>query len=263
MLFTVACFSIFTSYSQVRNGVTYDFSCIEDDLTSTAISTMSDLENAALGFFDTPVSIEEEIEVGNNVLEQTRSEYSFIESGKELTHLKAILKKLTAKIDNPVGFTYQIYLLDTDLLNAFTAGGKIFFTTEMYRFCRTEDELACIIGHEICHNELGHIRNHVKKAKTANAIFGDGIGNIATFYGNLLSTPFNQKNETHCDFAGIDLAIAAGYDACQSSGLWERMNENQAEYSQMNSIFSSHPYSGKRAVCNKIHIQNNYNFTCE
>lgn len=248
---------------QVKNDIEYDFSCFETDATSTAISVMGDLEKSALSYFDTEVTVGEEMEVGDQIYDECVTNYTFIESGAELTKLKSILKKLTSKIDNPVGFTYQVYLLDSDMLNAFTAGGKIFFTTEMIRFCVSDDEIACIMGHEIAHNELGHIRDHIKRAKTANAFFGEGIGSVTTFLGKLLSTPFNQINEAHCDMVGIDLARAAGYDACQNANLWSRMNENEGEYSQVNTIFSSHPYSGKRADCSREHLRLNYEVECD
>ena len=39
----------------------------------------------------------------------------------------------------------------------------------MYSFCKTNDELACVIGHEINHNELGHIKEHLQKERLISA----------------------------------------------------------------------------------------------
>jgi predicted Zn-dependent protease len=84
---------------------------------------------------------------------------------------------------------------------------------------------------------------------------------MAAAVGSILTSPFNQKNEGHCDLFGIDLANSAGYDACQNVNLWERMNESNQGKNVID-MFSSHPYSGDRAKCSKNHMKVNYNKNC-
>jgi predicted Zn-dependent protease len=131
----------------------------------------------------------------------------------------------------------------------------------MYNFCTSDDERACIIGHEIAHNELGHINENLSRMKTAGE-FG-AMGQISASAGSLLTTSFNQKNETHCDFIGIDLAHSAGFKACSSVSLWKRMMESEGKKVQLEEFFSSHPYSGKRADCSKNHLKVNYAINCQ
>jgi hypothetical protein len=239
--------------------ITYDFSCLNDenDLgTTEVIDFLEQIDHDVTNTLGGEVSIEEEENVGNELLNDCRNQYQFIESGTKIENLRSILNHLTTQIKEPKGYHYQIYLIDSDELNAFTAGAKIFVTTKMYSFCNTNDELACIIGHEINHNELGHIKEHLQKERLITAE-GAALAKMATI-------SFGQKKETHCDMTGIDLAIAAGYNGCVNIELWKRMqNEfDEGKYNVLENLLRSHPYSEKRAKCSHEHILNNYNFDC-
>jgi hypothetical protein len=243
------------------NDITYDFSCLEDenDLgTTKVIDVLEGVDSDVTEAVGGEVTIEEEEDLGNDLYEDCKKEYVFIETGKKIENLRTLLSRLTAQIKEPKGYHYQIYLLqDDDQLNAFTAGAKIYVTTRMYNFCQSNDELACVIGHEINHNELGHIRQHIQKERLLTDV-GAGIAGLATI-------SFGQKKETHCDMTGIDLAIAAGYNGCVNIGLWKRMKQESEEgdYNALENMFRSHPYSEKRANCSHNHILKNYGFDCE
>jgi predicted Zn-dependent protease len=254
---------LFSCSSQNSDEITYDFSCFETDVTSQGISSMSDIEQYLLGNFGVDVSVSDEMTFGKEFYEECIKNFEVIESGKDVQRLNTILQKLTNKIRTPRGISYSITLIDTNMLNAFTTGGYIFVTTEMVKFCLNDDELACIIGHEIAHNELGHINDHIKRYKTAESYLGEGLGDFSAYMGSILTTPLNQKDEAHCDMLGVDLAMAAGFKVCGCMALWKRMQEKEGEYNQILTILSSHPYSGKRAQCAKNHISVNYKISCQ
>ena len=239
--------------------IQYDFSCLddEDDFGTTGIiNVLETVESEATDVFGEDISIAEEEEIGQQLLRDCRMEYSFIETGFKIENLKMILKLLTNQLKNQKGFHYQIFLIESAELNAFTAGAKIFITTRMYSFCKTNDELALIIGHEINHNELGHIKESMQKERLLTAE-GAALAKIATI-------SFGQKKETHCDMTGIDLAIAAGYNGCLNIELWQRMQKEseEGEYNVIDNLLRSHPYSEKRSNCSRQHILNNYDFDC-
>lgn len=239
--------------------ITYDFSCLNDenDLgTTEVIDVLERVDREVTNTLGGEVTVEEEEKVGNQLLNDCRNEYQFIEKGIKIENLRAILKHLTDQIKEPKGFHYQIFLIESDELNAFTAGAKIFVTTKMYSFCKTNDELACVIGHEINHNELGHIKEHLQKERLITAE-GAALAQLATI-------SFGQKKETHCDMTGIDLAIAAGYNGCVNIELWKRMQKefDEGEFNALDNLMRSHPYSEKRATCTHQHILNNYGFDC-
>jgi predicted Zn-dependent protease len=239
-----------------KNPIEYDFSCLQDEndpIEDPIIGLGHDVEDIFLEASGIPVSIEEEEAWGNNVYETQKN---MIIHNDESVKLERMLQKLTAQIKRPKGYHYSIYLLASDQLNAWTCGGKIFVTTKIYEFCQTEDEMACIIGHEINHNELGHIKKKVQKWKL--------MSDLSAIYSAATSA-FGQKDEAHCDLTGIDLVFAAGYDACVNVQLWKRMKEafNEGDFDPVNNLFRTHPYSASRSRCSKHHIQSNYDIDCD
>lgn len=241
--------------------ISYDFSCMETDEASVMINAAADAEQALVRNFGEPVTLGEEIRLGNQLLSDLKLKYNVYEYGERYNRMKAILNSLTAKINSPRGFTYRIFLFDADELNAFTCGGKIFVTKKMYHFCQNDSELAAIIGHEIAHNELKHIKDNISRYKTANS-FGSA-GQMTALIGSMLTTPFNQKNEVHCDFYGIDLMKKAGYNICSAPEVWKRMSLNETGANDLDRFASTHPYSKTRRACCLNHIESNYQKSCE
>jgi pSer/pThr/pTyr-binding forkhead associated (FHA) protein len=239
--------------------ITYDFSCLEDqdDLgTTKIIDVLEEIDNNVTNTIGGEISLDKEIEIGNQLLSDCKKEYQFIESGNKINNIRKILEILSENIVEPKGFDYSIYLIKSDELNAFTAGAKIFITTRMYEFCKSNDELACVIGHEINHNELGHIKQYLQKEKI--------LTSSGAALSKMFTIPFGQKKESHCDFKGIDLAISSGYNGCVNISLWKRMKaeSEEGDYDALENLFRSHPYSEKRSVCSKNHILTNYGFDC-
>ena len=235
----------------------YDFSCMTEDqntgLWSTVVNAGSDFEDEMWDSYGTEVTVKDEETIGEQM--KSELEKDFITHGKEYKNLKDLLRRLTKHIQQPKGFQYEIFLLKSDELNAFTVGGKIFVTKKMYDFCKNNDELACVIGHEICHNELGHIRRQIQSERLLQS---------AQVVKNILTLSFGQKKEAHCDMMGVDMAIAAGYNGCVAVGLWRRMKEESQEgdTNAFWNLLRSHPYSEIRSVCVGAHIEENYGHSC-
>ncbi len=239
------------------NPINYDFSCMDN----STLNEMSDLEVDVIEALEIVVSVADEMRVGKQLYEGCQYEYNFL-NGNRLNKLKEIKRKLVAGIKNPRGFNYHIYLIESTDVNAFTAGGYIFVTTGMYDYAQNEDELACIIGHEIAHNECKHINYQLKKQMALRSILGEYFDSASEALDYFLTTPFNQKKETECDFHGIDYAVTAGYNSCKVINLWSRMSEGETETDIIDGIMRTHPYSSKRSACCRNHIVTNYNFSC-
>jgi len=245
-----------------KSGVQYNFDCLEQDMSGATISLFGNMEAGMLSTFGAQVSLEEEVTVGEEVYKQIKEKYKFSTDQVQLKKLEEILKKVENQLTKPRGFKYQIYILDTTELNAFTVGGKIFYTTEMLKFCQTNDEIAAVIGHEVGHNELGHINDQLKRIKSAQTVFGEDAGQLVAAAGKLMTTSFNQKNEAHCDMFGVDLAIASSYNGCDAPKLWDRMHKKYSDEENVPKFFISHPYSSERKTCLKNHIKANYSINC-
>jgi predicted Zn-dependent protease len=182
---------------------------------------------------------------------------------KILGTLNEALSRLLEVREDPSGIRYSIYVLKDTTVNAFTFGGRIYITQAMIEKCEGKESLLyAIIGHEIGHSEVGHIKNTIQDMELSNKIFGEKNG--ATFFQlkKLFTASFNQRNELEADYYGINLTSKLGYDVCTAVAFWKEMASNENQYSEVEDFFRSHPFSELRATCLDNHISNNFNKTC-
>ena len=155
-------------------------------------------------------------------------------------------------MSSPMACSYPINVATgDDSLNAFADGKQIVITKGMMRFVENDDELALIIGHELAHNNMGHIR-----AKTTNFWLGTildvlvaGTTGIDTgsAFGNMAASSNSQEFESEADFVGLYFAARAGYDLENAPDFWRRMAVEHPS-SVKGSYLSTHPSSPHRYV---------------
>jgi predicted Zn-dependent protease len=238
----------------------HDLSCLSGEGLGGLIDLFGGFEEEIIGAVDVDVSIEEEIKVGEQAKKDILSKSSLLTDSRYTNRIDRIMNKLLANLDNP-RFKYKWYVVDEDIINAMTCGGFIFIYKGIIDFAEDDDELAAILAHEIYHNELEHIKQHIKKEKIAKGIFGE-FSQIPILAATVLTLSYNQKNEANCDLYGIDLCEKAGYDGCHAEKLWQRMNKREGDRMEFEKLFSTHPFSKERANCINKHMKNNYKRTC-
>ncbi len=101
---------------------------------------------------------------------------------------------------------YPVKLKMSAAINAYANGKAIIVTSGMMDFVSNDAELAMVIGHELAHNELGHIRKII---------------------GNLLmsgfATRYTRPFESEADYVGLYYAARADYDIDGVEVLWRRL----------------------------------------
>jgi len=252
-------------FKKQRTDVTYNFSCLAssgDVSSNEAIFKFGEFtrnaQNTVLN--DVQVTLQEEKEAGDALVKHYKEKYTFKNSGDEYFKLNRIMKDLVKRLANPRGVDYEMHFVDDTIMNVFTLGGHIVFFKGMFEFCETDSEIASIISHEISHNELGHSTLALKKQKMANnwGIFGQ----IALTMESMVTTSFNQKQETEADLFGMDIMYPTLYKNCDAIKLWKRMSDNENDFNLAENFFRSHPYSRNRASCVERHLESNYNKKC-
>lgn len=159
------------------------------------------------------------------------------------------------RIDLETICKYPVRVIVDGALNAYADGEAVFITNAMMRFAE-DDELEVIIGHEIAHNAMGHI-----KAKKKNALFGALLGalgdiamagagyNTGGYYTSqgvqLGAMTFSQDFEREADYVGLYALALAGRELRGAPTLWRHMA--QANPSSIGLAYS-HPTSAERFV---------------
>lgn len=244
----------------------YDLSCMKDDKTATSdgvLDVLGGIKDEVVNMAGEPVSDERQDEYGDNSRAEIERQFPVMEGHPKQNLLNGLLHKLLKLRRDPSGIKYNIYIVQSDMVNAFTLGGEIYVTNTLLDEAGSTDELACIIGHEIGHNELGHVGKKLKEVEIAQGIFGDEAGEAVAGFVGLLTMGFNQKNEAESDLYGIDLALGGGYDACRGIDFWDRLKSNEGEANDFENMFRSHPYSARRAECYRSHLRTEHEVGCD
>jgi len=101
---------------------------------------------------------------------------------------------------------YSVRLSSSPAINAYADGSNITVTTGMMDFVNSDSELALIVGHELAHNTMGHIRKI--------------IGNLIL---SGLSTKYTRPFESEADYIGMYYMARAGYNIENVEDVWRRL----------------------------------------
>lgn len=142
-----------------------------------------------------------------------------------------------------------IMVMEEPRINAFANGMGILITSGMVKFCRSDDELALVLGHELAHNSMKHM-----EAKRGNSLLmsilidapvivftgvNPGVGNAVGM------GMYSQEFESEADYIGMYHTARAGYDTTGVADLWRRMaSENPEAVTHA----TSHPTTATRFV---------------
>lgn len=253
---------------QLPREMDYSYACLDTvaggNETSKAISnTTSIIRNLAIPKKSITDSVQNEW--GDAFHQDAIETKTFVLINDPAIHarLQQVLNELLAVRERPSKIRYSIYLLKDSAINAFTFGGHIYLTNAMYdKIKDSPDLLYSIIGHEVGHSEKGHIKRTIQEMMITDNIFGEDRGASAFQVIKALTGSFNQKNELEADYYGIDLAYQLGKDVCATVKFWKEMASTENQYSKLEDLFRTHPFSSLRASCLQDHILTNFHKDC-
>jgi predicted Zn-dependent protease len=135
--------------------------------------------------------------------------------------------------------------------NAFALpGGFIFVTKSIVELCRyDENEIACILGHEMAHIIRGHAMNRIVSnsaiaaATRAAPIRGVLSGWLRKVGVQFLESAYSKDLESEADRLGVRLVAGAGYEPEACVQLFSRLAKLKSATNEfdLGSYFSSHP----------------------
>ncbi len=183
-------------------------------------------------------------------------------------YVDGIMKRVAQASDRP-DIPYQIFILDTPIINAFALpGGYTYVTRGLLALANSEAELAGVIGHEIGHVTARHSAQRHTAAVGANIVANilgavaraqapgteNVVGRAAELGGGALLAGYSRGQEYEADDIGVRSSAKAGYQpeaAAQFLASLGRESAFQAQLSNRRASpladwFSTHPNTTER-----------------
>ncbi len=267
-ILAIAFFSCDTSGKKGEKADNYSFACLDSALGGSQVNKTLD----KAGDLFRKITVDEK-----SITDELQNEYGeafhkdviesktfkLLNDAAINANLKTVMDELLNQREDGTKIKYYIYAVEDTMINAFTFGGRIYVTTGMYKKCGGKTPLLyAIIGHEIGHSELGHIKKTIHEMMVAEKIFGPENAGTALEVTKLLTGSFNQRNELEADYYGTDLSNSLNQDVCAAVTFWKEMSKMENQYNRLEDFFRTHPFSSLRAECLQRHIAENFEVTC-
>ncbi|MGH9563702.1 MAG: M48 family metalloprotease, partial [Terracidiphilus sp.] len=129
--------------------------------------------------------------------------------------------RLTAHAHRRLPYRFHL-IANPDLINAFALpGGHVFIGLGLLQQMTSEDELACVLGHEIEHIDHYHAVERVQIEGQLKKLDLGGIAFAAQIPLAIWQAGYSKEQEFEADREGLRLAAVAGYS---SQGVIDLLN---------------------------------------
>lgn len=200
------------------------------------------------------LDLQVEKSLGQSTSAAVKKEKGVYQNPEAEAWVRGIFDKVIAQKKRSLNYT--LTLLDTPEVNAFAVpGGDLFVTKGLLAWVDSDDELACVIGHELAHVERKHSMRSLKNdllfqaaAQLASKkMKNDAVGTGAQVVSMLQGRKFSRKHEEEADRIGMQMAADAGYDPSGMMSFMQKLNEGvKANKDFLNRILATHPPASSR-----------------
>lgn len=213
-------------------------------------------QRSELVFVTTPM----EMALGQRVALQVAREFKISHEIKFNERVREIGQKVATHSDRK-DIRYSFFVVEDSQVNAFSIpGGYVYVHTGLLEKA-TDDELACVLGHEIGHVAARHIAKKLQAQLGYDILMNIALreANIQDFQKaiditfNLVSLGYSREDEILADRLGVRYANKAGYDPWAMISFLKKLKEIEGEDPSLIFIFlRSHP-----AITQRIKILEN------
>jgi predicted Zn-dependent protease len=150
--------------------------------------------------------------------------------------------------------TITVHIVAVNDVNAFALPGRhLIIYSGLIEYCKSSDELAGVIAHEIAHMEHDHVmKKMVKEVGFAMVISlsgGNSGSEIVRQTVKLLSsTAFDREQESEADASGVHYMAKADIDPQASADFLFRLSHEGGNISNQFELLNTHPNSADRAA---------------
>lgn len=179
------------------------------------------------------ISESEEHYIGRAVAAQLLAKYPAVDDEALNRYVQTVLQAVAATSSRPEVFSgYHAQVVESDEVNAVSApGGYVFVTTGLLRSLEDEEELACVLAHEVAHIADRHGLRTIKTsrltsafqmlgAEAAKSYSSKDLSKLADLFGGsvddvvkaLVVSGYSRDKEFEADKDGARFAQEALYD---------------------------------------------------
>jgi predicted Zn-dependent protease len=120
----------------------------------------------------------------------------------------------------PEGERFRVEVLWTSEVTAFTGPGRwIYLSRRLMERCLHEDAVAMVVAHEIAHHDMGHL---------------DAGSPLRWMVSHRMHGP---EYEMEADAHGLNLCLAAGYDAWRCLHLFDVLEAHALDFGARSAVF--------------------------
>jgi len=210
------------------------------------------------------VSQEKELSLGYQAFNQIKKKSQPSKDQALQARVRRVGERIAKAADRPDYRWEFIVFEDDDSANAFCLpGGKVGIYTGLFKYIKTDADLATVISHEAAHALARHAGERLSQstlAKVGGTALGIGLGalgasptagrvamqgyGLGTQLGVLL--PYSRVQESEADRIGLILMAKAGYDPESALQFWERFATGKKDKVKMPEFLSTHPSDATR-----------------
>jgi len=164
------------------------------------------------------------------------------------------MKKRICEANDISDSTITVHIAAVDDVNAFALPGRhLVIYSGLIEYCRSSDELAGVIAHEIAHMEHDHVMKKMVKeiglAMVISLSSGESGAEIVRQTVKMLSsTAFDREQESEADATGVHYMAKADIDPQASADFLFRLSHEKENIATRFEWLNTHPNSADRAA---------------
>lgn len=196
------------------------------------------------------ISTSNEVGLGRSIAKQISLEKKIIKEGRQKERVEKIGKRI-ASLSDRKDLEYNFFLIQDKEMNAFAVPGGFIYIHSALAEQANDDELACVIAHEVVHVAARHSVKQLQASLGYQLLISVALGGsdkgsvqeITNMVFSLSQLGYSRQDETLADKVGVKYSYLAGFDPQGMIGFFNRLKaeaEKQGGTLQIE-IFSSHP----------------------
>lgn len=197
-------------------------------------------------------SEQDEVDLGESIDKKICKEFEIIKTPK---NIETIGRKISGVCDRPdIPYTFRV--IKKKEINAFAIpGGFVYIYTGLIEKAWSDDELACIIGHEITHivnrDGVHRLQTNLLYSIPSAILFGSGrhkaIQQSVDTVFSLSMLKYSREDELRADKFGVTYAFRAGYNPEGMITFFKKLEEIEKKNPAGQLVFlRSHPVVKER-----------------